>query len=394
MMNSLVKTYTNEPCEKCYSYVDKNNNNIYYVLFNDIDYYINNPTKALSIYTDRKDPLLILAFKINCLLLITKLLNTPKYNIWNTDDMGETFLDKIKNNYDSLIIFECNTKIFDILCTRPGVMLHNFVPDEYLKKPYINYKYNGPNFLSLLVFSQYFNEDIENNYECILETLCCNKNRYTPENEHIFNDIFSKILDNIPNNSLNNSFLRLCETNMTNFIIECVKRTKVNFKYTNKDKYNALIYAARNNNIKIVTLLLTYGIDPDQTNIYGEYPIFYAIKYNNIPMVSIIQSYSNNHNITYINKLTPYEYAFSLGRKNLLPYLVQSKKPTKINTNITTNNNSIKCHICESLHDDNLYLSPCGHGPFCSNCVHSIVNNKCPYCYVTFTSTLKICSIN
>jgi len=60
-----------------------------------------------------------------------------------------------------------------------------------------------------------------------------------------------------------------------------------------------LLYAAQNNNTKIVKLIIDYAnnhnieLNLNKKNDYGKYPLLYAIKNNNIEMVKVLIKYSN-----------------------------------------------------------------------------------------------------
>jgi len=152
-----------------------------------------------------------------------------------------------------------------------------------------------------------------------------------------------------------------------------------------------ILHAALSNKIKIVEKLLIKNISPNFRSNYGETAIFYAIKNNNEKMLEmLIKAGADKNGTDPVGRKYDELIIDRLGYVNLLEYLKLDSDQDFIRS---LDPNAFECPICYEFNNSKVHLQPCGHGPYCPKCAGIFLGDVCPHCKKNVENVLTIFSV-
>ena len=309
------------------------NKSTHYILKSTIDNYEQNPYEGLNMKTSSGVPLLFFALSIDRIKLVRKLVSMKEYNIYSKDTFGNDIIDIARNTELLYRYYSQYPSLIDAILKK-GVNISKLVPDSESQVANRCFKSGTTYLLNMILDTESLNTFISEDYEHITRMFIsnvrsnrCGTNDYNEDeyNETTYLNIFDKLLNHVPDNSLVDQFIDMCEYNLTKFIIMSLNRSKVDIYRVTND-CNPLMLAVSNNNIEMTKLLLTeLNLDVNRKNTYG-YPLTVATRWNNIEMINLLKQNGALLNVTNLLGRTPYELAKQFGTPEVAYHVATNYK--------------------------------------------------------------------
>ena len=150
----------------------------------------------------------------------------------------------------------------------------------------------------------------------------------------------------------------------------------------------------------IAELLLQMGVDPNESDQYGNPPLHNAVKIKDMELIELLVNYGADLCIKNDRNQTVLDLAKEKGSNQIVDFLV--KKIIEV-TEIENGVNPPEakkfkledCVICCTPRDEIFVFHPCGHAKTCKSCTIKIlymsdISSNCPVCREKVTSYLKV----